>query len=173
MRKQTENGIVTALCVPAATDYICQVNHIVSTLSGSEDPTWGFEEMALRMLVSLRNIVVFLLLSRVEIATGFSIPRPLNITLGDISEQCTDSNDWLAAGFLSNDFIKAVDEIWADAVPRHSQLYEFLPNFVKPAFKLPIIRTPRKYTVGELLRRTLRAIFVDGEEVLVSLRLLC
>lgn len=85
-------------------------------------------------------------------ANAALIPHSLNNTENRPLALCTGSHDWVGSGYLRQDCIKAIDDMWTkDAMPRGSQEYEFLSRGVKRKTSLPTVLLPRKYDSGVCL----------------------
>ena len=96
----------------------------------------------------------FLLISYLSFLTStVAIPFPSNVTAplltlptnDDISRQCTSAPRWIGYEFRESDCISAIDRIFAEAMERRSQEYEFLSLGAVPKTSLLTIMTPRKY----------------------------
>ena len=69
-------------------------------------------------------------------------------TNNDISRQCTSAHTWIGSTFHQRDCNSAIDRIFAEAMERRSQEYEFLSPGAAPKTSLPTITTPRRYSHG-------------------------
>ena len=72
-----------------------------------------------------------------------------NDTLAFRHEQCTSSAAWVVPGLNRDHCLAATDMIYRDAQSAQSQVYEFLPRWLRPRYELPLVFTPRKYVFGE------------------------
>ena len=65
---------------------------------------------------------------------------------------CSASPDWIGLKLVKEDCTGTVNKFYNIEVLQHRRVpYEFLGVDAEPEFKLPSMKTPRRYTVGERL----------------------
>lgn len=81
------------------------------------------------------------------------------------ADGCSDSPDWLGLKLVKDDCVGAVNKFYNIEVLEHGrERYEFLGIGAEAEFKLPKMKTPRRYTVGACtLVVVMMDIFKPGE----------
>ncbi|KAL8826604.1 MAG: hypothetical protein Q9191_003699 [Dirinaria sp. TL-2023a] len=81
------------------------------------------------------------------------------------ADGCSDSPDWLGLKLVKDDCVGTVNKLYNIEVLEHGRKrYEFLGIGAEAEFKLPKMKTPRRYTVGACtLVLAMMDIFKPGE----------
>ena len=65
---------------------------------------------------------------------------------------CSSSMDWMGDGYSNRDCLAVVQRLYFVEVSKHrDQEFEFLAPGARPRSRRPVMQTPRRYTVGQLL----------------------
>jgi len=106
-----------------------------------------------RCLFGTTSLLAICLAATISLASGVAIyspPRNLTVAIPN-GNQCTDNATWIGSGSTSLDCIGAVQLLYNREVSYwKDQDFEFISEKVKGR-SIPWQRTPRKYTVGEML----------------------
>ena len=77
-----------------------------------------------------------------------------NSTLLQNGDGCTSSADWLGHSIDVEDCSGTINKLYKIEVLKHGMnVFEFLGKGVHPEYKLPVMQTPRRYSVGKPLAR--------------------
>ena len=75
-----------------------------------------------------------------------------NSTLLQNGDGCTSSTDWLGHSINDEDCHGTINKLYKIEVLRHGMNhFEFLGKGASPEYELPVMQTPRRYTIGEPL----------------------
>ncbi len=79
-----------------------------------------------------------------------SCPRAIGGIQGNPHFECTPSIDWVGDGFNSEDCRAAIQRLYNVEVTKHgSAEFEFLLPGATPTSSNPVMKTPRRYSVGQ------------------------
>ena len=107
------------------------------------------------MAVLLTIFVSTLLLVSTATSASVQTPAARNCPLGGVGGElptwgCTNSIDWLGDGYSNSDCVAVVQRLYFVEVAKHSSReFEFLRPGATNKTDLPVMQTPRRYTVGQ------------------------
>ena len=75
-----------------------------------------------------------------------------NATLLRNGDGCTSSADWLGHSINDEDCSGTINKLYRIEVLKHGMnVFEFIGKGIQPEYKLPVMQTPRRYSVGKSL----------------------
>ena len=107
------------------------------------------------MAVLLTGLVSAFLLVSPAMSASVQAPAARNCPLGDVGGKlptwgCTGSIDWLGDGYSNSDCVAVVQRLYFVEVAKHSnRQFEFIRPGATNRTDLPVMQTPRRYTVGQ------------------------
>ena len=109
----------------------------------------------------LLKVILFNILF-LNIAASVAIHRG-NSTLLRNGDGCTNSADWLGHSINDEDCHGTINILYRIEVLRHGMNhFEFLGKGASPEYTLPVMQTPRRYTLGKLLTPYKLLPFIPG-----------
>lgn len=82
--------------------------------------------------------------------TESSCPRTIEGFVGNPHFECTASVNWVGDGFNAENCRAAIQRLYNVEVTKHGgKVFEFLLPGAVPSTSNPVMRTPRRYNVGQ------------------------